>query len=76
MLDKKEETADPYAKLNGTIETDDAEIRNAQSVYAKHVLEILVDSKVRTALLNHENAGQFKKGVPFKVKTITEIKYE
>jgi len=76
MLDIQEKKEDSFTKLNGNINTDDAELQEAQSIYAKNVLKSLVDSAEREKMHRHELAGNFAKGIPLKITLNTEIKYE
>lgn len=76
MLDSQEKKEDPFTKLNGNIETYDKELQNAQKIYAKNVLANLVSPAEREKMHIHELDGKFAKGIPFKVKLTTEIKYE
>lgn len=72
----KEKTS--YISLNkAKLETNDEKIRNAQTVYAKGLIESIIgDWNTIAALYIHDNEAKFNKGEPFKVNARAELVYE
>lgn len=78
LLDKKiKEDEEGYTRLIGNLETDSYELKLAEKVYAKNILEKTVKPEVLSKLYDHEDALKFDHGKKYilKVKQ-AELMYE